>query len=148
MARNMICSFCGHRICSEHLRNKIKELVTDLIVNHRVDTFYSGGMGNFDNMCESVVRELKKEYTKIKLYLILPYMIQNLNNDPEYYRYNYDDVIIPDIGDVHYKRAIPERNKWLVDNSDYMICLINRTFGGAYTTYEYAKKSDVTIIDV
>lgn len=120
----------------------------DLIENHEVDTFYSGGMGDFDGMCESVVRELKKEYTKIKLYLILPYMVKSLNNAPEYYKYNYDDVIIPDMGDIHYKRAIPERNKWIVDNSDYIICLINRTYGGAYTTYKYAKNSNVTVIDV
>lgn len=146
--RSKICSFCGHRLCSEHSKDRIKEIITDLIVNHGVETFYSGGMGDFDGMCESVVRGLKNEYTEIKLYLILPYMVKNLNNDPVYYRYNYDDVIIPDMGDIHYKRAIPERNKWIVDNSDYMICLINRNYGGAYTTYKYAKNSDVTVIDV
>ena len=142
-----ICSFCGHRDCDSSIRKQIKETITDLIENQGITTFYSGGMGNFDKLCESVVRELKQKYEDIRLCLIMPYMTKKLNTDKEYYNAMYDEIIIPDLGDIHYKRAITERNKWMVDCSDVILFYVTRSSGGAYRMQKYAKNENKTILN-
>ena len=143
--KEKICCFCGHRDCDSSLREKIKEAITDLIENQGITTFYSGGMGNFDKLCESVVRELKQKHKDIRLCLIMPYMTKRLNTDREYYNAMYDEIIIPDLGDVHYKRAITERNKWMVNCSDVVLCYVTRSSGGAYRMREYAEAASSPI---
>lgn len=140
--KEKICSFCGHRDCDSLVRGQIKEAITDLIKNQCITTFYSGGMGNFDKLCESVVRELKQKYKNLRLCLVAPYMTKKLNTDKEYYNAMYDEIIIPDLGDIHYKRAITERNKWMVDCSNVLLCYVTRNSGGAYRMQKYAKNEN------
>ena len=147
MTKEKICSFCGHRDADSSLRSQIKPAITDMIINKNITTFYSGGMGNFDSLCESVVRELKKTYP-LKLYLIMPYMTKRLNTDKAYYEAQYDDIIIPDLGKVHYKRAITERNKWIAERSDIILCYIYRSSGGAYQMYRYAQKHKIQVCKI
>ena len=142
--KEKICSFCGHRDADSSLRTQIKETITDIIENEGITTFYSGGMGNFDSLCESVVRELKKTYP-LKLYLIAPYMTQKINRDGKYYKELYDDIIIPDLGEAHYKRAITDRNEWIVRKSDLLLNYVTRSSGGAYRMLQYARKLNKTI---
>ena len=74
-------------------------------------------------------------------------MQQKLNEYKEYYETSFDDILIPaELVEIHYKRAIPARNRWLVDNSDYLIAMVWRDFGGAYTTLRYAQKQGKKII--
>ena len=101
-------------------------------------------MGEFDILCESVVCELKRTY-QLKLYLIAPYMTQKLNRNREYYRELYDDIIIPDLGEIHYKRAITERNKWIANQSDIILCYVKHCYGGAYQMFHYAQRLGKTI---
>ena len=69
------CAFFGHRrFPYEAYRNIIKDSIIDLIENYQVTQFYSGGRGDFDNLCASVVRELEKEYPNIKNTLVLSYL--------------------------------------------------------------------------
>ena len=144
--KEKICCFCGHRDCDSLMREQIKEKITNLIENQDIITFYSGGMGNFDMLCGSVVRELKHKYKNIRLCLIAPYMAKKLNTDKEYYAEMYDEIIIPDLGDVHYKRAITERNKWMVNCSDVVLCYVARSSGGAYRMREYGVRMKKPIV--
>ena len=63
-----ICSFFGHRKIeiTENLKQKVKEVVEDLIINHNVLTFLFGSRSNFDYLCHLVVTELKEKYPDIK----------------------------------------------------------------------------------
>lgn len=138
--KEKICTFCGHRDSGEYLSSYIKNAVNNLIENHGITTFYSGGMGNFDKMCETAVRQAKHRYKYIKLYLVVPYMMKKLNTEREYYDMMYDGIIIPDLGNVHYMQAISARNKWLVEHSDTMLCRVVRRSGGAFKMYDYARQ--------
>ena len=62
------CSFFGHRKIelTEELKQKVKEIIEDLIVNHNVLTFLFGSRSDFDYLCHLVVTELKEKYPKIK----------------------------------------------------------------------------------
>ena len=64
----------------------------------------------------------------------------------------YSDTIYPmGLENVHPRFAIERRNRWLVDNSDYVIAYVNRTYGGAAKFYELAvkrKKKTINLNDV
>lgn len=49
---------------------------------------------------------------------------------------------------IHYKAAIQKRNRWMVDQSDFVLSGIYRDFGGAYQTIRYAKRIGKTVIDL
>ena len=61
------CSFFGHRKIeiTEELKQKVKEVVEDLIINHNVLTFLFGSRSDFDYLCHLVVTELKEKYPNI-----------------------------------------------------------------------------------
>lgn len=134
------CCCFGHRFVYEDIESKIEKELIDLIENKNVLTFYTGGMGDFDNLFSSAVRKIKHGYVGIKLILVRPYFTNELNTNKEFYQLNYDSVIIPEeLMGIHYKRAIGERNRWMVDNSDFLLAYVNKSFGGAYEAVSYAK---------
>ncbi|MEE3427944.1 MAG: hypothetical protein VZQ55_03080 [Ruminococcus sp.] len=93
------------------------------------------------------VRKAKKTNPNIKLICVKPYMTKELNDNKEYYKSMYDDVIIPtELIGIHYKSAITARNRWIVDNSDIVIVYTIRAYGGAYTAINYAKKKNKLVI--
>ena len=139
-----ICSFCGHKDCDYLMRTQIKDAVIDLIENNNITVFYSGGMGVFDTLCESVVRELKRKYN-IKLCLVVPHFTQRLNKDKKYYAEMYDEIIVPDLGNIHHKREIIARNRWMAERSDMLLCYVVRNTGGAYQMLQYARKMNKAI---
>ena len=141
--REKICSFCGHRtIITENLEEKIYTNILDLIKNYGYTSFYSGGMGEFDLLCEQVVRKLKREYPDIKLYRIM----YRYKTDMESVKNLVDEIIIPDFGEAYYKKIIDLRNRWMVDMSQSVLCYIYKNYRGAYKTMRYAEKSGKGII--
>ena len=115
------CCF-GHRDVYKNISDILSEVIEDLITNKEVTEFWTGGMGNFDGSFASAVRALKRKYPDIKLILIKPYFSNELNTNKEYYEFTYDDVVIPDVlAGVHPKSAITKRNRWMVENSDFIV---------------------------
>ena len=140
------CCFCGHRFVFQNINDKVREIITDLVENKGVTVFYTGHMGDFDELCESIVRNLKSCHRNIKIYWVIPYYMKRINANKEQYSILFDEIISPDFGDVHYKQAIKMRNQWLVDNSDIIICYVKQD-GGAYKTKKYAEKTNIQIIN-
>jgi len=138
---NKICCCFGHREVYRDISVRLQEIIEDLIVNKGVKTFYTGGMGQFDGKFATTVRAMKRTYKDIELILVCPYLTQELNRDKEWYELNYDSILIPsELDGIHYKSAIKARNRWMVDNSDYIVSYVYREFGGAYDAVKYAKK--------
>ena len=91
--------------------------------------------------------QLQKEFGKESnsLILVLPYV----QKDMEYYAKYYDDIILPDcVSGTHPKGAITKRNKWMIENSDLILCYVERDCGGAYEAVKYAKKKEKNIINI
>lgn len=136
-------TFIGHSDCWGVDKEKVRYAVEELIQNG-VETFLSGGMGGFDWLCARVVYELKKKYPHIKNILVIPYLTFNIRN-----KELFDEIIYPDgFEQYHFKAAIPKRNRFLVDNSQYTICYVKYSWGGAVQTYKYAKRKELVIIDI
>lgn len=147
MSRSCCCF--GHRFVYEDISARLEKELVRLVETKDVITFYTGGMGDFDNLYSSAVRKIKREYPEIRLILVKPYFTSDLNTDKDFYSMNYDSVIIPEeLMGVHYMSAIKQRNIWLADNSDFIVAYVNKDFGGAYEAVKYADKKQKEVINL
>lgn len=145
------CCFCGHSdiFYNEEIRNRIRVKAKDLILNHNVTEFWVGNYGSFDRCCSSVIRELQKTYKGIKLELVIPYITKEIDEYRELYYKDYDDILMADIPLNTPKRFyIIKGNEYVVDNCDYVICYVERHYGGAYRTFTYAKRKKKEIFNL
>lgn len=67
MLKHKVCSFFGHRKTdiTEELKQKVKDTIEDLIINHNVEVFLFGSRSDFDYLCHLIVTELKEKYPNI-----------------------------------------------------------------------------------
>lgn len=136
----MICTFFGHRDCPFQIESTLKREIINLIENFSVDTFYVGNNGNFDKIVYKTLLSLKHSY-KIKIYVIFAYLPTS--------RVIVQDSIYPEgLEKVPPRFAIPWRNKWMVNNSDYVIAFLRHDFGGAAKSVIYVEKKGVKVIRI
>ncbi len=134
-------SFVGHREITDFLNVEkvLKNIIATILKSDDFIEFYIGNNGDFDRMVTSVIRHLRKTLGahNSELILVLPYT----NCNTRAFELQYDSVIIPDaLHKIHPKRAITERNFWMIRNSDLLICYVTHKSGGAFTAFKYAKK--------
>ena len=145
-----VCTFFGHRYAplTEAEKEKLTASITDLIVNHDVTEFWVGAKGDFDSICSSTIQQLKKEFPNIKLTLVLSYVPTNKEDYKWKERY-YDDIFLPDgVEEGPQRFAITRRNRWMALNTDYMICYVNRDYGGAYAAMKVALAHKKEVINI
>ena len=129
-----VCTFFGHRECSDSIKTKLREVLIDLITNHNVDMFYVGNQGQFDAIVRGALRELREECPQINYAVVLAYIP---GKQTEYD--DYSDTMLPEgIESVHPRYAISWRNNWMLKQSDYVVTYITHSYGGAV---QYAKKA-------
>lgn len=146
---NNVCSAFGHREIYQNIDCNLDAAIEELIVSKGVNTFITGGMGDFDELFSSSVRRAQKINLDIKLILVKPYLSAEINKHKSYYKNLYNSIIIPEeLCDVHYKSAIAKRNKWMIDNSNYVITYVCRNFGGAYSAMRYAQEKGKLYINL
>lgn len=67
----------------------------------------------------------------------------------EYTTLDYTNTIYPEgLETVPRRFAISHRNKWIVENSNAVICYVNHTWGGAYQAVILAEKRNLSIINL
>ena len=142
-------SLFGHREIDDlrQLDCKILPLIRELIQTKSYVSFLIGRNGEFDEYTASVIKRVQKSTGKEnnELVLVLPYYVANL----EYYEKYYDSVTIPErVCGVHYKVALTERNRWMVEQSDLVMVYLERDNGGAYKAMKYAESLGKRIIKI
>lgn len=147
-----ICCFAGHSDIynKDNIYQKLLPATEELILKEGVNIFRVGNYGDFDALSAKAVRALKDRYPHIKLELIIPYLTSSINEYKEQYYNNYDSIIIADIPEKTPKSLrIIKANQYMVRNSDFLLCFVERSFGGAFKTLEYAqKKRDIKTINL
>ncbi len=133
-------TFAGHRYLerAREIEAELYELVRRIVSENEFTEFYVGDNGEFDLLATSTVRRVRRELgdEKCAINLVLPYKKANLDIIGR----QFDGVIVPESAEnAHPKAAIFERNMWLVDNCDLIICFVKND-GGAKRTLEYARK--------
>jgi uncharacterized phage-like protein YoqJ len=136
---NKSCCFAGHRdeFRNIGIKNKLKDRIEKLI-KEGYTIFYNGYHGYFDKLSAQVVFELKEKYPQIKLIKVLSYLITD--NKKVSANECFDSSIYPNLEKIYFKKRIIECNKWMINNSDIIICHITNTYhSGAYQTLLYAR---------
>ena len=152
---NNTCCFTGHREIAkfelENIRIKVEKEISELI-KWGISNFICGGAIGFDILCGEIVLKLKMNGANVKLILALPCKSQSKYfsaTDKE--RYNElisraDEVIYT--SENYFNGCMHKRNRFMVDNSKYIIAYCKKNTGGSYYTREYAKSMGLELIDV
>lgn len=142
----MVCSFFGHKDAPQSLYPEIKANIELLITRRNVDSFMVGNQGGFDSMVLKALRELKQIYPHICYNVVLAYMP---TQKQEYELYDPAETFLPEgIETVPKRFAISWRNKWMVRESDLILCYITHSWGGAAQFVEYAKRQRKEVINL
>ncbi len=137
--------FFGHRDAPPELQIILEKKLIYLIEKCNATMFYIGNHGNFDHMAKMTLKKLKYYYPHIDYTIVLAYT-PNKNN---IHRYDYYDTIFPnELDNIPPKYAIIERNKWMINKSDYVITYVNHNIGGAARFKNLAEKKGRIVINL
>ena len=138
------CTFFGHRECPNEIQPKLREALIDLIENYDVRMFYVGNQGQYDAIVRRVLRELKAEYPEIDYVVVLAYMPKG----KEEYKDISDTLLPEEVAAVPPRYAIDRRNKWMLQQSDYVVTYVTHSVGGAAKFSVEAEKQKKTVINL
>ena len=134
-----ICCFAGHRdfLNTECIEEKLKKHIISLITNENVTEFMLGNYGNFDKVVNKVLFSVKEAYPHIKITLVVPYLTTLLK---EQRNEKYECILIADMPEnTPRKYQILKCNEYMVSKSQFIICYVKNTWGGAYKTLSRRK---------
>ncbi len=115
-----------------------------MVTQEDVKCFYIGNHGAFDRMALAVLKRLKTQYPSIEVYVVLAYMP---GKKEEFLLADEPDTIYPEgLEFVPRRFAITHRNRWTVDQADYVVAYVDHGYGGAAQTLRYAKSKGTKII--
>lgn len=134
MNKETTCYFNGHRKIRESaipmMIRKLK-LEMEKLIQQGITTFISSGVIGFDTVAASMVVSLKElGYDHVKLVFVLPCRDQDRfwkQREKDFYRellQEADEVIY--ISEKYHNNCMHERNLFLVNNSDYCICYLEK----------------------
>ena len=153
--RNFICCFTGHRhISPEYADEMLFQLnrTIDILIRSGVTTFRSGGAVGFDTVAALVVLEKRNVHPHIKLEMCIPCRDQASRwSQEEIEIYNAilaqaDKVTV--LNEKYTPYCMHQRNRYMVDGSDFCIALLTSKEGGTAYTVNYAKKKGVKVINL
>lgn len=153
--RAMTCCFTGHRNIPKSMYSVVKFKLRreiEKLIKQGVLYFGAGGALGFDTIAALTVLDLKKKHPDIKLILVLPCVNQMKNWDRADVE-AYNDIIeradkVVYTSKEYYEGCMLKRNRHLVENSAYCICYCKYQSGGTAYTVDYAKKQNVTVINI
>lgn len=163
MGKKNTCCFTGHRPqklpwgYDEEWEDCVKlklKLACEIEAMRKkgVTTFISGMAIGVDMWAAEIVLDLKSAYPQdtIKLIAAIPYEGQ-ANKWSVEYRERYFDILAQADQEVimqeHYtKSCMHDRNRFIVDNSAYMIAVFNGDKGGTANTLHYAESKGLNIV--
>ena len=114
--------------------------------------FYTGMASGFDIIAAEVVLKFKEQQPDIKLLAVVPFEEQEKTYSNEWKsRYDAvlascDEVIV--LSREYHAGCYQNRNKYMVDNSDYVVTWYDGKQGGTRNTLNYAQKKLRYIVNV
>lgn len=139
----MICTFFGHRNTPATVKPCLRQVIIDLIEQRGVTHFYVGNQGNFDAMARSLLAELAQTYL-IHYDVVLAYLPKK--SDPSL---DESHTLLPDgFEAVPPRFAIDHRNRWMIDQSDYIVTYVRNSIGGAAKFKELAERKGKTVVEI
>lgn len=113
------CTFFGHRDTKKEVEPILRNTLENLIINKNVDLFYIGNHGNFDIMVKNILEKMKIYFPNINFYVVCAYPTLKRKEVSPHHVYPLQI------------RGMPERNSWMIENSDYVVTYVTKFCGGA-----------------
>lgn len=133
------CFFIGHRDAPDSLLPALSAAVEKHITEHGVDQFVVGAYGRFDSLAAQAVRRAKKQHPDILLFYLRPYHPSERPQTPA----GFDGSFYPSgMETVPRKAAIVWANRYMVDNSQFLIAYARYSVSNAWELTEYARKRE------
>ena len=144
----MVITFCGHSqyTGSGEDEHKILSLLGELVGDQYAE-LYLGGYGSFDAFARLCGKKYQETHPNVKLIFVTPYITVDYQKNHDS-KILYDEIIYPDLEDKPLKFAISYRNKWMVEQADYVIACITHDWGGAYQTYKHAQRKKKLLFNI
>ena len=162
-SKEVRCSFIGHRTVenSEIIISILKDKIVALIEQEGVNTFLFGSRSEYDDLCHSVVTELREVYPFISR---VAYTCRSEAATMEYEREDDERAFSKLMGkEIHLKgfesevefakkyeagrASYIERNQAMIDDSNFCIFYFNESYSprgagrsGTRLAYDYAKR--------
>ena len=136
-----VCTFFGHRECYG-LDPAVLQRAIENLIHQGVDLFLVGHQGQFDGMVRRCLQSLQAQYAYIQYRVVLAYLPTEKQNSEDLSVTTYPEI------EGHPKFAIERRNKWMIAASDYCLCYINYTWGGAYKFAQLALRRGLKVINL
>ena len=132
------CFLIGNRHTPYNIKENLTNVVEQHIVKYGVTTFIVGHYGSFDSLAKSVLKEAKKKFENIELYLLNPYAFNQKIEVPE----GFNGTFYPEgIEKVPKSLAIVQANRKMIEQSDYLITY-SHYIGNTRSIVEYAQKRE------
>ena len=147
-----VCAFTGHRkLAGTDFDELLLERVITNLVKNGVKRFLCGMAVGFDLKAASIVIVLKRSYD-IELVACLPCANQS-ERFSEKNKILYDEIIaccdeVVVLEEAYTRGCMLRRDRYMVDNSDTLVCFLRKTSGGTYYTVNYAKSTNKKIIEI
>lgn len=145
-----ICTFIGqHEAISAVTPAMLDDALNAILGTDTAFTFYTGGRGEFDDLCASAVCRAKHSHPslKLRLALVLPHLEPSAGK--LICRADYDDILFPgELVDVYDEDAIARRDRWMIDRADYLLAYLRHRSGSAVPLLSYDwHRPELHIID-
>lgn len=138
----MVCTFFGHRNAPETIKTALRTTLIDLIENKNVNMFYVGNNGAFDRMVRELLKEFKTTYN-INYYVVLAYIPQKMD-DNDY----TDSIYFDELNVKPYRVRIAERNKLMIEKSNFVVTYVTHITGGAAEFKALAERKGKIVINI
>ena len=133
------CFFIGHRDAPDSILPSLSAAIEKRITDDDVDQFVVGAYGRFDSLAAQAVRMAKKQHPDILLFYLRPYHPADRPHTPS----GFDGSFYPPgLETVPRKLAIVRANRYMVDNSQFLIAYVRYSVSNAWELTEYALKRE------
>ena len=145
------CAFTGHRILDRGFDANLLDRVILNLIKSGAQKFFCGMAKGFDLEAAEIVVKYKKQYD-IRLCACIPCEEQS-----KYYsakdKRRYENVLCACdekivFSEEYVDGCMQERDRFLVDNSEVLVCYLRKKSGGTFYTVNYAKKINRKIIEL
>ncbi len=148
---NYKVSFLGEKNIEDNqqLKSEIKKLLYKIVEeNESVDFFVCRDEG-FDILVSSVIREARRERdnNNFSHILVLPDNKKNVDNDGMLLKYDKSCIY----GSAHRTTrmaTVRERNRELIDTTDFTVFYYTHKYGSTYCAYRYALKQGKHVVNI
>lgn len=140
------CTFFGHRQIINDIKPLLKTVLTELIENYNVNTFYVGNQGSFDKIVTDCLKLLSQQYSNITYTIVLAYLPTKTNTDSNINHKN--SLYLQELENVPPKFAINKRNEWMLNRSEFVVTYVEFIVGGAKKFQDIANKKGKTVINL